>query len=85
MVSQQTLKYEFIVSILWRCNTVYMFRNAYFLFMIWVKILQIFLAAATAAESKSASVCTGAARPPNRHTTAACSGHHLTDNTGPTE
>lgn len=47
--------------------------------------IYIFFTAATATESQSASVCFGAAWPPNCHTTAACSGHHLTDTAGPAE
>lgn len=47
--------------------------------------IYIFVTAATATESQSASVCVGAAWPPNCHTTAACSGHHLTDTAGPAE
>lgn len=44
-----------------------------------------FSSAATAAESsKSASVCSGAAWPPDRHTPAVRSVHHLTDTAGPT-
>lgn len=43
------------------------------------------MTAATATESQPAPVCSVAARPPDRDTTAVCSGHHLTDAAGTTE
>lgn len=54
-------------------------------FFLNVSYVYIFVTAASATESQSASVCLGAAWPPNCHTTAACSGHHLSDTAGPAE
>lgn len=48
-------------------------------------MLWFVVTAAPATESQPAPVCAVAARPPDRDTTAACSGHHLTDVAGTTE
>lgn len=71
----------------WKCDVIlYMFGNSAFLYMVFAKqTLYFVLPAATAAESQHAPVCSGAEWPPDRHTTAACSGHHLTDAAGTTE
>lgn len=67
------------------CNFVYVWKQCFSLHGFAKQTLYFVLPAATAAESQHAPVCSGAEWPPDRHTTAACSGHHLTDAAGTTE